>query len=1058
MNNLIALVFFVMPFLGFGQDADSMRVAVAVDSLIEVSREYTAKNDFENALEVNVIAEKLTIEKFGVESEVYGNACFNHGRLLYLKGDYKEAENWYLKSKDIRERVLGKEHPDYAWSVNNLALLFVAISNYEKAEQFFLEAITIREKALGKEHVDYAASLNGLAHLYRLKGNYEKAEPIFFEAKAIIAKALGIEHSQHIAVMNNLSLLYRDMGNYEKAEQIFLELKSIFEKTQEKSSRNYGTLLNNFGLLYWDMGDYEKAELLFMEAKAIKEKTFGKEHESYAGTLNNLANLFSDMGEYKKAEEYYLETLSIDEKTIGKEHPDHAWSLNNLGILYKDLGDYDKAEPLYIEALKIRENILGKEHPDYAANLHNLGALNYKMGNYKKAEGIYLEAKDIREKALGKEHHDFGQSLNNLAVLYDKIGNYDKARPLLLQALAIQEKTLGKNNHDYAKSLFELSYCCESTYNLSDAEQYLFEANTIEKSLLINASRHLSEREMGSYIANFSEKLNKIYSFAQKTKGASAASYDNALFHKGFLLNISSWIGNMAFGDSTIAEKYARLKGYHRRLANEYTNAVVERDSVAVADLEANVNTLEKELARSVAGFGEAVRQVVWTEVRDKLKVGEAAIEFVHFQFLNPEPTDSNLYAAIVLLPGAAQPQLVPLFEEKQLDSLLLTHTERRADYVNGLYTIAERGLKPKGQPQKSLYELLWQPLEKALSGVQTIYFSPSGLLHRLNLSAIPISDEATLFDRYRLVEMGSTRQLVVNTEQQWASDSGQSAVLFGGVQYEMDSTAIAVANASINADLLASRSRSLDGGALSFSQADTSLRGGTWSYLKWTEKEVAAIEPILKNSGIQYRLASGYAATEESFKAIGTAGQPSPRILHIATHGFFYPDPTPLASKGGAAPNSPSGAGGEPVFKTSEHPMIRSGLLLAGANHAWKTGSPLRPDLEDGILTAYEISQMNLPNTELVVLSACETGLGDIQGSEGVFGLQRAFKIAGAKYLVMSLWQVPDQETSVFMTQFYRHWLEDKMAIPDAFRATQKEMRERFINPYQWAGFALVE
>jgi CHAT domain-containing protein len=137
---------------------------------------------------------------------------------------------------------------------------------------------------------------------------------------------------------------------------------------------------------------------------------------------------------------------------------------------------------------------------------------------------------------------------------------------------------------------------------------------------------------------------------------------------------------------------------------------------------------------------------------------------------------------------------------------------------------------------------------------------------------------------------------------------------------------------------------------------------------------------------------------------------------------------------------------------------MIRSGLILAGANHAWATGKPLRPGMEDGILTAYEISQMNLSNTELVVLSACETGLGDIQGNEGVYGLQRAFKIAGAKYLIMSLWQVPDKQTSLLMTTFYKKWLEEKMKIPAAFRAAQKELREAGLDPYQWAGFVLVE
>jgi hypothetical protein len=317
-------------------------------------------------------------------------------------------------------------------------------------------------------------------------------------------------------------------------------------------------------------------------------------------------------------------------------------------------------------------------------------------------------------------------------------------------------------------------------------------------------------------------------------------------------------------------------------------------------------------------------------------------------------------------------------------------------------------------------------------------------LLHRLNIGAIPTSGEATLADRYRLVELGSTRQLVIPSEIKVAASD---AVLFGGVQYEMDSTAISQANAGIAYSDLASR------GGLSFAYSDSTLRGGAWGYLKWTGKEVFSLETLLKNSGFKTDLRKGYAATEESFKAaFGGSGKASPRVLHIATHGFFFPDPkTEVRSE------RVSGEG-EPVFKISDHPMIRSGLILAGGNHAWKSGKPLKPDMEDGILTAYEISQMNLAATELVVLSACETGLGDIQGNEGVYGLQRAFKVAGAKYLIMSLWQVPDFQTQELMTSFYSKWLEGKMSIPDAFRSAQGEMREKYKNPYFWAGFVLVE
>ena len=190
--------------------------------------------------------------------------------------------------------------------------------------------------------------------------------------------------------------------------------------------------------------------------------------------------------------------------------------------------------------------------------------------------------------------------------------------------------------------------------------------------------------------------------------------------------------------------------------------------------------------------------------------------------------------------------------------------------------------------------------------------------------------------------------------------------------------------------------------------------------------------------------------AKEESIKRIGLTN--SPKILHIATHGYFFPDP-----KAKAGDSSLPAGSQEPVFKMSDHPMLRSGLILSGGNKGWEGDRSLEGK-EDGVLTAYEISQMNLSNTELVVLSACETGLGTIRGNEGVYGLQRAFKIAGAKYLIMSLWQVPDKQTSLLMTTFYKKWLTGKKTIPNAFHEAQKQLRESGLDPYYWAGFILVE
>jgi CHAT domain-containing protein len=244
----------------------------------------------------------------------------------------------------------------------------------------------------------------------------------------------------------------------------------------------------------------------------------------------------------------------------------------------------------------------------------------------------------------------------------------------------------------------------------------------------------------------------------------------------------------------------------------------------------------------------------------------------------------------------------------------------------------------------------------------------------------------------------------------------------------------------------------------LKFINQDTTLRGTNWYPLKATEYEIKTIQNLLIKSGQKAKVLSKFTGTEESFKNISVLSK-SPKLIHLATHGYFFPDSRAINKNSLISPGADVNGSvkkQESVFQASEHPMLRSGLIMSNGNQGWK--GKIQEGAEDGILTAYEISQMDLSNTELVVLSACETGLGDIKGNEGVYGLQRAFKIAGAKYIIMSLWQVPDKQTSQLMIAFYKNWLNKKMSIPRAFHAAQKELRKAGLDPYQWAGFVLVE
>jgi CHAT domain-containing protein len=337
-------------------------------------------------------------------------------------------------------------------------------------------------------------------------------------------------------------------------------------------------------------------------------------------------------------------------------------------------------------------------------------------------------------------------------------------------------------------------------------------------------------------------------------------------------------------------------------------------------------------------------------------------------------------------------------------------------------------GNKEKAQTQ--LYEKVWKPMEESLEGVEDIYLSPSGLLHKVAFHAIAKDQNTYLCDVYNLQQQSSTGKIALPDEV--AFNKNTEFLMLGGVQYNTDTTANEI-----------------------------------WSYLPGTLAETNNIKSYLQKKKFNITHLTGPNASEEKIKAQA----PKSNILHVATHGFFFPNPEKVREE--MEDNSVyygdvafRGNDIDPdklqrstryanwTFVKNKNPLMRSGLALANANDVWQR--PALAEGEDGVLTANEVSTLDLRNTDLVVLSACETGLGDIKGSEGVYGLQRAFKMAGAKYLIMSLWQVPDKETAEFMGLFYKHLVKLK-DIRAAFSKTQKVMRKKY-DPYYWAAFVLVK
>jgi tetratricopeptide (TPR) repeat protein len=963
-------------------------------------------------------------------------------------GKFENAENLYVQLLDINKRKFGEANPENVVLLNNIASLYHRMGNYEKAESMFLEALEISVKAYGKEDPRSVTLLNNLGALYDDMGNYEKAESIYLQTLEIRKKTPGIEHPDYAISANNLAQLYFKMGNYDKAEPLYQQALLINKKIYGEENVNYATSLNNLGALYHTKGNYEKAELLYLEALKIRKKVLGVNHPDYATSLNNIALFYSETGNYEKAEPLYIQALEIRREVLGEGHPLYSVTLNNMALFYFGARNFEKAETLLKQALNIRKKASGEDHPDYAISLSNLALFYYNMGSYELAETLYLQTLKINKKVFGEMHPAYGTTLNNLAELYDATGRYKEAEILYLQSLDILNKVYGENHPEYASTLSNLALLYQEGGNYEKAEPIYQKALNIYLSQIQQQFSFLSETEKEKYLAKvlffFMTYQNFILSQQKSNPVIAGKLYDIELYSKGLLLNSNKQLRMFILnsGDSSAIRTYNSYIAVKASLARQYSVPLAQQ-TLDTKIMEAQANELEKKLARIYSGKNDLneMKYVYWQDVQKQLNPNEVAIEFSHFQYYNGKHwTDSIIYVAILLKRDDIYPRIIKLFEEKQLDTILQKGLGSDLNFINDLYRWEGKVDKISSGKGQQLYHLVWKPLEEYLYGTQKVYYSPSGRLNQLSFAAIPCGGTELLSDRYNLHQLSSTFQITGNHQKRPI----KKIVLYGGINYDED---LEKMQSTANQYKLSTEKFPVQ---VSRSSSQNNVRGGSFMYLDGTMTEVEKIRKLAEDKGVNCIVLSENEAVEESVKNL--SGNSSPDVLHIATHGFFFPDEVKNSDEKGLFRE---GALTAQAFKVSQNPLMRSGLVFAGANHKW-AGEEIPFGLDDGILTAYEVSNMYMPGTELVVLSACETGLGEIRGSEGVYGLQRSFKIAGADYILMSLWQIPDYQTYELMQLFYTNCF-NGMTIKDGFRAAQQIMRKKY-DPFFWAAFVLIE
>jgi tetratricopeptide (TPR) repeat protein len=948
------------------------------------------------------------------------------GNCFYALNNNDSAICYYNYSLKYLKKQLRQEHPDYAETLNNLGNLYNTMGDYKYAEPYYKQALEIRKKALGEEHPKYASSLNNLGNLYKTMGDYKSAELYLKQSLEIKKKALGEEHPDYASSLNNLGILYKTMGDYKSAELYLKQSLEIIKKAWGEEHPKYASSLNNLGILYDKMGDYKSAELYLKQSLEIRKKALGEEHPDYAETLNNLGNLYDKMGDYKGAELYYKQSVEIKKKALGEEHPKYASSLNNLGELYKTMGDYKSAELYLKQSLEIIKKALGEEHPIYASSLNNLGNLYDKMGDYKYAELYYKQSVEIRKKALGEEHPDYAETLNNLGELYKTMGDYKYAEPYYKQALEIRKKALGEEHPDYASSFKNIADLYSKTNRTKEA---LSIYNTcfaiLNKNISVNFE-WLNDNEKELLWKKNNSFYNDIDNFVSanviKLPELAGLSYNSNLFTKSKLLETTINKDNYYTEIQEIRERLSFLR--------KKIDKLDDNDALNYKKLVAEADSLDTKLTQSWPAYAQQKKNlsITWDQVQANLSNDEAAIEFVRFK----SDIDSNYhYNALIIRKNDVNPILVNLCNEKQLKEI---------------------GNK---EGFSAYYPLVWAPLEAYLTGIKTIYYSPTGLLYTVPFHALYAQKDkgdvvsynkktrqlnttaeenaAFLSDKYTLHQLTSTRYLAMGLKEKSNDKIPTSIALVGAVNY----------------DYLPTSTKT------SLKNKDYASRGsnaiGPLPYLEGTKTEVETINKTLNKNGWESVLIEGNEATEENIEKL--ENQNSKGVLHIATHGFAFAEPKGMDST--INKNS-----AKYYLSYNKDPLKRSGLILAGANWAW-IGSDefkkLNPDAEDGILTASSVSLLNLRKTKLVVLSACETGLGKIEGSEGVFGLKRAFKLAGVEQIIVSLWEVPDNETMELMTLFYDDLAKTQNPIV-SFEKAQKTMKNNYpTRPDLWAGFVLV-
>lgn len=853
--------------------------------------------------------------------------------------------------------------------------------------------------------IERANTLSQKAFQLDQSRNRAEALPIAQKSIEIYREQLGVRHPFIAKKLINLALLYKNLQRFRDAESIYKEALSIHRSHLGDGHPEVALALNSLAVVYEYIGRYSDAEPLYQQALEINKKVLNNNSPRIATALNNLAGLYYFQGRYGEMKPLLEEALSISKKISEPVERGKAVasSLGWLAFMYRAQGQSNKAKVLHQQVLKLDREYYGDRHNVVAIDLNNLGEIYLEEGRYAEAKANFNEALDIYREVLelGTKHYNYATSLKSIGILYYSQGDYREALSVFEESLSIFKEQFPDNNPETAVLYTNLSKIFFLEKQALQAFEYLNQAVMIQEE---NLTRNLiagSEQQKRDYISTISNTFNISISLDLNLEvndlSISRLALLTVIQRKGRILDYSVNALNQLYkqtNDLEIKRLLSKLENvrfqYSNLLFRKYSDSESQKFRKSqLAKLDTQAKTIENLLSRRSSDFSELTSSHTLEDILRSLPAKTSLVEFIRYQPFISEAKVNNVFAsdhyAAYVLQANGHIQSFDLGPAEEIDNAVKTLSISLSSLDTPIFQVKEDA--------RNVDELIMAPVRKVLGKTNTIYLSPDGILNLIPFEALMDEYGNYLVNRYQFRYLTSGRDLVRLAKD---SHNPSSSVLFGDPTFSRD------------VNLLKKPSQ--------VSSKTVDFMNNIFPRLSGTAVEIKQLAQRLPNS--QVYLSSS--ATEDRLKSVK-----QPRILHIATHGYFKES------------------------NNNVNPLLNSGLVLAGVKE--RQSGPN----QDGILSALEVTGLNLRGTELVVLSACDTGRGKLTFGEGVYGLRRALVLAGSRSQVISLWKVDDNATQEFMVDYY-----DRLLAGENRDAALREIQRAFLkhpdfnHPYYWSAF----